>query len=85
MSNRRRRKVRLAESATLPAQLASDCVATGGDCGDPVTLHRVIQLAIGQGLKERYEISREMPHALLVLLMQMNEERRQKPKTVRAS
>jgi hypothetical protein len=83
MSNRRRRKARLAESAVMPAQLALDCVAAGGDCDDPVTLHRVIQLAIGHGLKERYEISPEMPHALLVLLMQMNEERRQKPKTVR--
>lgn len=41
----------------------------------PATLHRVIQQAISGGLKERYEIQREIPHDLLVILMQMNQPR----------
>jgi hypothetical protein len=40
------------------------------------TLHGAMREAIGQGLQARYRISREIPHALLVLLMQMNEKRR---------
>jgi len=43
---------------------------------EPATLDGAMREAIGQGLKARYEISREIPHALLVLLMQMNEKRR---------
>jgi hypothetical protein len=43
---------------------------------EPATLHGAMREAIGQGLKARYQISREIPHALLVLLMQMSEKRR---------
>lgn len=38
----------------------------------PVTLDRVMRQAISGGLRESYEIEREIPHALLVILMQMN-------------
>ena len=39
----------------------------------PVTLHRVIRQALARGLRERYEIEREIPHELFVILMQMNQ------------
>ena len=39
-------------------------------------MHGAMREAIGEGLKARYQISREIPHALLVLLMQINEKRR---------
>jgi hypothetical protein len=42
----------------------------------PVTLHAVIQTAIASGLNERYQLSQDVPHELLVLLMQINEQRR---------
>lgn len=45
---------------------------------EPVTLYRVMQATIGQELRARYEAPREMSHELLVLLMQMNEQRKQK-------
>ncbi len=38
----------------------------------PVTLERVMRQAISSGLRESYEIEREIPHALLVILKQMN-------------
>jgi len=42
----------------------------------PATLHRAMREAIGRGLKARYQVPREVPHAFLVLLMQINEKRR---------
>lgn len=42
----------------------------------PATLHRVMQEAIGFGLRKRYEPDHEIPHELLVLIMQMNENSR---------
>jgi hypothetical protein len=46
---------------------------------DPVTLHRVMQRMIGEGLRERYEPPQKLSHELFVLMMQMNElERREK-------
>jgi hypothetical protein len=40
---------------------------------EPVTLYRVMQTMIGEGLREHYEVPQKMPHELFVLLMQMNE------------
>ena len=42
----------------------------------PATLHRVMQETIGFGLRKRYEPEQEIPHELLVLMMQMNENDR---------
>lgn len=42
----------------------------------PVTLHAVIREAIGRGLRYRYEPERQIPHHLLTLLMQLNEDER---------
>ena len=40
---------------------------------EPVTLYRVMQTMIGEGLREHYDVPQKMPHELFVLLMQMNE------------
>jgi hypothetical protein len=46
----------------------------------PATLHAVLSDTIGYGLRSRYRPEKEIPHDLLVLLMQMKEnERRAKP------
>jgi hypothetical protein len=42
----------------------------------PVTLFRVMQTMIGEGLKERYKPPPKLSHELFVLLMQLNEEER---------
>jgi hypothetical protein len=46
----------------------------------PATLHRVMQAAIAEGLKEHYKPPKRMSHGLLVLLMQLNEEAKVKAK-----
>jgi hypothetical protein len=43
---------------------------------EPASLHRVMQETIGFGLRKRYEPEQEIPHELLVLMMQMNENDR---------
>ena len=40
-----------------------------------MTLHAVMQASVGMGLRERYKPEQEIPHGLLVLLMQMNHDR----------
>jgi hypothetical protein len=46
---------------------------------DPVTLHRIMQNMIGEGLKERYEPPQKLSHELFVLMLQIKErERREK-------
>lgn len=46
---------------------------------EPVTLYRVMQTMIGDGLKQRYQAPQKLSHELFVLLMQLNEqERKQK-------
>ena len=42
----------------------------------PVTLHAIMQESVGSGLRERYRPDAEIPHGLLVLLMQMNDDKR---------
>jgi hypothetical protein len=44
-----------------------------------------MQAALAQGLRERFRPVREVPHDLLVLLMQINEDRRRKAKTAAQS
>jgi hypothetical protein len=43
----------------------------------PATLDRVIREAVSSGLRKHYEIEREIPHALLVILMQMNQHKQE--------
>jgi len=53
-----------------------DVRAADRDSNDPVTLHRVMQTMIGEGLRERYEAPQKLSHGLFVLLMQLNEQER---------
>jgi hypothetical protein len=41
---------------------------------DPVTLHRVMQTMIGEGLKQHYQAPQNLSHELFVLLMQLNDQ-----------
>ena len=44
----------------------------------PATLHGVIQAALARDLRELYPVSEKIPHQMLVLLMQMNEDNKKK-------
>ena len=50
------------------------------DAQPPATLHGVMQAALTNGLREQFRPVRDVPHDLLVLLMQINEDRRRKAK-----
>jgi hypothetical protein len=41
---------------------------------DPVTLHRVMQRMVGDGLQERYEAPQKLSHELFVLMLQIKEQ-----------
>jgi hypothetical protein len=41
--------------------------------------HRAARTAIGQELKARYEVPREMPHEMLTLLMRLNRAKSSHP------
>lgn len=47
---------------------------------EPATLHAVMREAIGCGLRSRYKPDKEIPHELIVLLMQMTENQRRRKK-----
>ena len=51
---------------------------------DPVTLHRTMQMMIGQGLRERYQPPQKLSHELFVVLMQLREEERRENAAERA-
>ncbi|MGA7789655.1 MAG: hypothetical protein WCA56_15995 [Xanthobacteraceae bacterium] len=54
-------------------------MATGGtehQDNDPVTLHRIMQAMIGDGLRQHYQPPQKLSHELFVLLMQLNERER---------
>jgi hypothetical protein len=46
------------------------------DTDKPITLHRIMQEMIGEGLRERYKPPQKLSHELLVLLMQLKEQER---------
>ena len=46
----------------------------------PVTLHRVMQTVIGDGLRRHYQAPQKLSHELFVLLLQLKEQER---KTIR--
>jgi hypothetical protein len=49
----------------------------------PATLHGVIQAAIARDLRAHYQVPQTVPHSLLVLLMQLNEDKSRKPSSRR--
>jgi len=46
------------------------------DSHAPVTLHRVMQSMIGEGLRSHYKAPKQLSHQLFVLLLQVKEEER---------
>jgi len=42
----------------------------------PITLHRIMQEMIGEGLREHYKPPQKLSHELFVLLMQLKEQER---------
>jgi hypothetical protein len=48
------------------------------DAVPPATLHGVIQAALARDLRELYPVSEKIPHQMLVLLLQMNENNKKK-------
>ncbi len=52
--------------------------AADEDENDPVTLHRIMQTMIGDGLRARYRPPRKLPHEIFVLLLQLKEEERRR-------
>jgi hypothetical protein len=50
--------------------------AAARDDNDPVTLHRIMQSMVGEGLKERYAPPQKLSHELFVLMMQLRENER---------
>ena len=73
---------RLADSLISPceASLRSGVImaayAVKIESDDPVTLHRVMQRLIGDGLKDRYEAPQSLSHELFVLMLQIKEQER---------
>ena len=51
-------------------------LAADAQSDPPVTLHRVMQDMIADGLKARYEPPTKLSHELFVLMMQINENDR---------
>jgi hypothetical protein len=43
---------------------------------DPVTLHRTMQMMIGEGLRARYQPPQKLSHELFVVLLQLKEAER---------
>ncbi len=64
--------------ATLALQLDESITAAARGENDPVTLHRTMQMMIGDGLRERYQAPQKLSHELFVVLMQLNEEDRRR-------
>jgi hypothetical protein len=56
----------------------ANCPRAEWESPDPATLHGVIRAAIASDLRAYYEVPQKMPHALLVLMMQLNEDKRKR-------
>jgi hypothetical protein len=50
----------------------------------PMTLQAVMQESVGAGLRERYKPEQEIPHGLLVLLMQIKDDKVRAAKAAQA-
>jgi len=71
------RRLRQREGRKSGMAMAVRAAKLEGD--DPVTLHRIMQNMVGEGLKERYEPPQRLSHELFVLMLQIKEqERREK-------
>ncbi len=55
------------------------------DSSDPVTLHRIMQTMIGEGLRQHFRPPKKLSHELFVLLLQLKEEERRRERRAAAS
>jgi hypothetical protein len=57
----------------------------GDDRDEPATLHRTIQLMLGERLRAYYRPPKKLSHELFVLMMQMKEQERRHANSVAAA
>ncbi|HUC52184.1 MAG TPA: hypothetical protein VMA30_22570 [Xanthobacteraceae bacterium] len=50
--------------------------ATDQEADEPVTLHRTIQMMLGEKLRAHYRAPKRLSHELFVLMMQIKEQER---------
>jgi hypothetical protein len=55
--------------------------ASGRNTNEPVTLHRTIQMMLGEQLRTYYRPQKKLSHELFVLMMQIKEQERPQPAT----
>ena len=60
-------------------------IAGDGDRDEPATLHRTIQLMLGERLRAHYRPPKKLSHELFVLMMQMKEQERRRANAVAAA
>ena len=60
-------------------------IAGDGDRDEPATLHRTIQLMLGERLRAYYRPPKKLSHELFVLMMQMKEQERRHANSVAAA
>lgn len=62
----------------------ADGNATDQEANAPVTLHRIMQTMVAEGLRERYQTPQKLSHQLFVVMMQLNELDRKRERASRA-
>jgi hypothetical protein len=60
-------------------------IAGDSDRDEPATLHRTIQLMLGERLRAYYRPPKKLSHELFVLMMQMKEQERRQAMAVAAA
>ena len=60
-------------------------IAGDGNRDEPATLHRTIQLMLGERLRAYYRPPKKLSHELFVLMMQMKDQERRQTITVAAA
>ena len=68
--------VRMSIWPAIPMPIHAQDLEIHRDNNDPVTLHRIMQSMIGEGLKAHYKPTAKLPHELFVLMMQLKENER---------
>ena len=68
---------------TIDCEVPAAEVLARGD-NDPVTLHRTMQMMIGEGLRARYQPPQKLSHELFVVLLQLKETERRHQATERS-
>lgn len=54
------------------------------DDDHPVSLHRIMQTMVGEGLRAHYQPPQKLSHELFVLLLQLKEKERKRERAARS-